>query len=51
MNKGLFITFEGIDGSGKSTQARKLAAYLKDAGHEVVNIADIGGAGVDDVLC
>ena len=33
---GLFISFEGIDQSGKSTQAKKLFDYLQDSGYEVV---------------
>ncbi len=36
MTRGLFIAFEGIDGTGKSTQLKLLEQYLRSLGHEVV---------------
>ena len=42
--KGLFVSFEGIDGSGKSTQARRLAESLTARGFETVLTREPGGS-------
>ena len=43
MNKGLFIVLEGPDGSGKTTQAAKLADWFRLYGREVVVTREPGG--------
>ena len=43
-NKGFFITFEGIDGSGKSTQIKTLAKSLKNIGFEIIISREPGGS-------
>jgi dTMP kinase len=41
--RGLFITFEGMDGSGKTTQMQRLAARLRALGRTVLETAEPGG--------
>jgi dTMP kinase len=50
MPRGLFITFEGLDGSGKTTQMRRLAAWLTSSGHTVVMLRQPGSTALGDRL-
>lgn len=43
MQQGLFITLEGVDGVGKTTQALLLKAYLEQQGHQVLHTFEPGG--------
>ena len=50
MPRSLFISLDGLDGTGKSTQCRLLADWLRKQGQEVVECADPGGTPVGDAI-
>jgi dTMP kinase len=50
MNRGRFITFEGIDGAGKSSHIEPLAAWLRERGHQVLVTREPGGTPLAETL-
>ena len=48
MSRGFFITFEGLDGSGKTTQLRRLATALEAEGLRIVTLRQPGGTPLGD---
>ena len=46
----LFITFEGPDGSGKTTQAKRLAEYLRGRGCDVLAVREPGGTSIGEQI-
>lgn len=46
--QGIFITLEGVEGSGKTTQAERLADRLRQAGRAVVTTREPGGTPISD---
>ncbi|HEX4309839.1 MAG TPA: dTMP kinase, partial [Acidobacteriaceae bacterium] len=48
MPRGFFLTFEGLDGSGKSTQLRKLHEWLVRRNEDVVTTRQPGGTHLGD---
>jgi len=50
MSRGFFITFEGLDGSGKTTQLRLLAQSLRTAEHSVTTTRQPGGTELGDQI-
>jgi dTMP kinase len=50
MDRGHFISLDGVDGTGKSTQCRLLADWLRRSGRTVIECTDPGGTAVGDVL-
>ena len=50
MKRGLFITFEGPDGSGKSTQIARLTDFLRASGHDIILTREPGGTAISEQI-
>ena len=49
-HRGYFITFEGAEGAGKSTQIRNAVAFLKKKGYSVVMLREPGGTSISEAI-
>ena len=49
-SKGLFISFEGSEGCGKSTQIARLATRIRDSGREVITMREPGGTPIGEQI-
>lgn len=47
---GIFITFEGVEGSGKSTQVGKLASKLREEGYNIEVVREPGGTRIGELI-
>ncbi len=50
MQEGILITFEGVEGSGKSTHCERICAYFEKKGFEVVRVHEPGGTKIGEQL-
>ena len=50
MKRGLFITFEGPDGSGKTTQIKKLEQFLQESGRKTILTREPGGTAIGEKI-
>jgi len=48
--RGLFVTFEGVEGAGKTTQIALLRAHLEEHGHTVLTTREPGGSDVGEAI-
>lgn len=48
MHKGIFISFEGTDGSGKTTQIALLSEYMQNRGFEPITLREPGGVAISE---
>jgi dTMP kinase len=50
MDRGLFITFEGPDGSGKTTQIERLKSFIQSKGYDAILTREPGGTAIGEKL-
>lgn len=48
--EGIFLTLEGIDGSGKTTQMQNLVEHLEKSGKQVLSLREPGGTGIGESI-